>query len=97
MTDPSVVELLRREAFEEIGRVSFLAEEYALKVFDATEQLDVMAVAVRLQQLRLCTISMIQIFKYLLWENRPNGQNVAEHAGPAPAHREDQRSRDGVA
>ena len=29
--DPSVVELLRREAFDELGRVAMLAEDYALK------------------------------------------------------------------
>ena len=37
--DPSVIELMRREAFEEVGRMSFLADDYALKLFDATEQI----------------------------------------------------------
>ena len=93
--DQSVIEALRREAFEEIGRVSFMAEDYALKLFDATEQLDLMAVAVRLQQLRFCTMNMIQTFNHFV--RTPHGQNVAEPAGPASGVGEDQRSSDGVA
>ena len=96
MPDPSVVELLRREAFEEVGRVSFLAEDYAQKLFDAAERGDLMAVAVRLQQLRFCTMNMIQTFNHFVRE-RPHGQDVAEEARPSYSVGEDQRSRDGVA
>jgi hypothetical protein len=92
----SVIEALRREAFEEIGRVSFMADDYALKLFDATEQLDLMAVAVRLQQLRFCTVAMIQTFNHFV-RTQPHGQDVAEEAGPARGLSEDQRSRDAVA
>jgi hypothetical protein len=94
--DPSIVELLRREAFEEIGRMEFMAEEYAQKLFDATERHDFMAVAVRLQQLRFCTVSMIQTFNHFL-RTQPNGQGVAAKGGTSHGNRQDQRSGDGVA
>ena len=96
MPDQSVIEALRRDAFEEIGRVSFMAEDYALKLFDATEQLDLMAVAVRLQQLRFCTVNMIQTFNHFV-RTQPHGQDVAEQARSSHPVGEDQRSRDGVA
>jgi hypothetical protein len=92
--DPSTVELLRRDAFEELGRVAMLAEDYALKLFDATEQRNLMATAGRLQQLRFCTMNMIQTFNLFL--RKPHGQGVAEADGPA-THRQDQRPGDGVA
>ena len=94
--DPSVIELMRREAFEEVGRMSFLADDYALKLFDATERGDLMAVAGRLQQLRFCTMAMIQTFNHFL-RTQPHGQGVAEVGRPPHAHREDQRSGDVVA
>jgi hypothetical protein len=92
---PSVIEALRREALEEVGRVACQAEDYAQKLFDATDQRDLMALAVRLQQLRLCTIAMIQTFNHFLRE-KPHGQGVA--AGePAHDRREDHRSSDAIA
>ena len=95
--DPSVIELLRRDAFDELGRVAMVAEDYALKLFDATERGDLMAVAGRLQQLRLCTMAMIQTFNHFL-RTQPHGQGMAAaEAGPSDAHREDQRSGDVVA
>jgi hypothetical protein len=95
--DPSVAELLFREALEEVGRVAFLAEDYTQKLFDATERQDLMAIAVRLQQLRFCTIAMIQTFNHFL-RGKADGQGVAEGAvGPSDPHREDQRSGDVVA
>jgi hypothetical protein len=94
--DATIVEVLRRDAFEEIGRVAFMAEDYAQKLFDATERHDLMASAVRLQQLRFCTMAMIQTFNHFLRE-KPHGQDVAGNAGPSHANREDQRSGDGVA
>lgn len=95
--DPSVIELLRRDAFDELGRVAMLAEDYALKLFDATERRSLMETAGRLQQFRLCTMAMIQIFNHFL-RTQPHGQGVAETAaGPSDAHRADQRSGDVVA
>jgi len=94
--DPSVIELLRRDAFDELGRVAMVAEDYALKLFDATERGDLMAVAGRLQQLRLCTMAMIQTFNHFL-RTQPHGQGMAEEVGSSDAHREDQRSGDVVA
>jgi hypothetical protein len=93
--DPSVVELLRRDAFEELGRVAMLAEDYALKLFDATEQRNPLAVAGSLQQLRFCTMAMIQTFNLIL--RVKHGQDVPAEERPSPANREDQRSRDVVA
>ena len=99
MTDdapnPSVVELLRREAHEEIGRMAWMAEDYAQKLFDASERHDLMAIAVRLQQLRFCTMAMIQTFNHLL--RKPHGQGVGEAGRPSHADSEDQRSGDVVA
>lgn len=94
--DASVVELLRREAFEEIGRMEFMAEEYAQKLFDATERGDLMAVAVRLQQLRFCAIAMIQTFNHFL-RTQPHGEGVAAADRPSHGDRQDQRSGDVVA
>jgi hypothetical protein len=95
--DPSVIELLRRDAFDELGRVAMLAEDYALKLFDASERRDLMAVAGRLQQFRLCTMAMIQIFNHFL-RTQPHGEGMAAaEAGPPHAHRADQRSGDVVA
>lgn len=93
--DASMAEVLRREAFEEIGRMSFLAEDYALKLYDATERLDRMAVAGRLQQLRFCALAMIQTFNLVL--RKIDDQDVPEDRGPSPAHRQDQRTGDAVA
>jgi hypothetical protein len=93
--DPSVAELMFREALEEVGRVACVAEDYAQKLFDATDQRDVMAIAVRLQQLRFCTINMIQTFNHFL--RKRDGQGMAEERGPSHAHRADQRSGDVVA
>ena len=76
--------------------MAFMAEEYAQKLFDAAERRDLMAVAVRLQQLRLCAMAMIQTFNHFLRE-KPHGQNVAGNAGPSQPNRADQRSGDGVA
>jgi hypothetical protein len=87
---------LRREALEEVGRIACLAEDYAQKLFDATDQRDLMALAVRLQQLRLCTINMIQTFNHFLRE-KPDGQGVAAKDGSSHADCADQRSSDGVA
>ena len=92
----TIVEVLRREAFEEIGRMGFMAEDYAQKLFDATERHDLMAVAVRLQQLRFCAMAMIQTFNHVL-RKTPVHENVSAAAGPSHADREDQRSSDGVA
>jgi hypothetical protein len=94
--DATIVEVLRREAFEEVGRMAFMAEDYAQKLFDATERRDLMAVAVRLQQLRFCAMAMIQTFNHFL-RGKPHGQDVAGNAGPSKPDREDQRSGDGVA
>jgi hypothetical protein len=95
--DPSLIELLRRGAFDELGRMAFLAEEFAQKLFDATERGDLMAVAGRLQQLRFCTMAMIQTFNHFL-RTQPHGQGMAAaEAGPSHAHRADQRSGDVVA
>ena len=94
--DPSVVELLRRDAFDELGRVAMLAEDYALKLFDATERRSLMETAGRLQQFRLCTMAMIQIFNHFL-RTQPHDQGMAEAGEPAHDHREDQRSSDAVA
>lgn len=94
--DPSVVELLRREAFDELGRVAMLAEDYALKLFDATEKRSLMETAGRLQQFRLCTMAMIQIFNHFL-RTQPGDQGVVEAGGPPHAHRADHRSGDVVA
>jgi hypothetical protein len=99
MTDapnPSVVELLRRDAFDELGRVAMLAEDYALKLFDATERRNPLEVAGRLQQLRFCTMAMIQTFNLILRVKHEQGVAAAE-AGSSDAHREDQRSGDVVA
>jgi hypothetical protein len=85
-----VVELLRRDAYDELGRVAMLAEDYALKLFDATEQRNPMAVAGRLQQLRFCTIAMIQTFNLFL--RKSHGQGVAEEG--APRRRGDQQLGD---
>ena len=93
--DPSVVELLRRDAFDELGRVAMLAEDYALKLLDATEQRNPLAVAGRLQQLRFCTMAMIQTFNLIL--RVKHGQDVPAEDGRSPADREDQRSGDVVA
>jgi len=93
--DPMVVELLRRDAFDELGRVAMLAEGYALKLFDATESRKRMEVAGRLQQLRLCTVTMIQIFNLFL--RKPHGQGMAAEGQPTHADREDRRPGDGVA
>lgn len=93
--DPMVVELLRRNAFDELGRVAMLAEDYALKLFDATEKRNPLEVGGRLQQLRFCTMAMIQTFNLFL---RPtHGQGVPASQGPSHAHREDQRSGDVLA
>lgn len=92
---PSVIEALRRDAFEELGRVAMLAEDYALKLFDATEQRNPLAVAGRLQQLRFCTMAMIQTFNLIL--RVKHDQGVAEAGRPPDAHREDHRSGDVVA
>jgi hypothetical protein len=94
--DPSMIEALRREALEEVGRVACLAEDYAQKLFDATDERDLMAIAVRLQQLRFCTINMIQTFNHFLRE-KPRGQDVPAEARSSRAVGEDQRSGDGVA
>jgi hypothetical protein len=94
--DATIIEVLRREAFEEVGRMAFMAEDYAQKLFDATERRDLMAVAVRLQQLRFCAMAMIQTFNHFL-RGKPHGQDVAGNAGPSNPDREDQRSSDGVA
>jgi hypothetical protein len=94
--DATIVELLRRDAFEEIERVAFMAEDYARMLFDAAERRDLMETAGRLQQFRLCTINMIQTFNHFLRE-KPHGQDVAGNAGPSHAHRQDQRSGDAVA
>ena len=91
-----VVELLRRNAFDELGRVAMLTEDYALKLFDATEKRNPLEVAGRLQQLRFCTMSMIQTFNLFL-RAKPHGQGMAEAGQPSHAHREDQRSGDVVA
>lgn len=93
--DATIIEMLRREAFEEIGRMEFMAEEYAQKLFDATERRDPMASAVRLQQLRLCTIAMIQTFNQFL--RTPHGQGMAAEARSSRAAGEGERSSDGVA
>jgi hypothetical protein len=95
-SDPSVIEALRREALEEVGRVACLAEDYAQKLFDATDERDLMAIAVRLQQLRFCTINMIQTFNHFLRE-KPHGQDVPAEARSPRALGEGQRSSDGVA
>jgi len=94
--DRTIEELLRREAFEEIGRMAFMAEDYAQKAFDAAERRDVMAVAVRLQQMRFCVMAMIQTFNHLLRE-RPHGQDLAGRGGPPDPDGEDQRAGDAVA
>ena len=94
--DPSVIELLRRDAFDELGRVAMLAEDYALKLFDATERRNPLEVAGRLQQLRFCTMAMIQTFNLIL-RVKPHDQGVAEAGRPSDAHRADQRSGDVVA
>ena len=94
--DPSVVDLLRRDAFEELGRVAMLAEDYALKLFDASEGRNPLAVAGRLQQLRFCTMAMIQTFNLFL-RTHPHGQGVPAEDGPSHADRADQRSGDVVA
>ena len=94
--DATIIEALRREALEEVGRVACLAEDYSLKLFDASDARDLMAIAVRLQQLRFCTINMIQTFNHFLRE-KPRGQDVAQEARSPRAVGEDQRSRDGVA
>jgi hypothetical protein len=75
--DGSVLELLRREALEETEKVAYLAEDYARMLFEAAERRDLMAIAVRLQQLRFCTIAMIQTFNLFL-RKKPDGQGVAE-------------------
>jgi hypothetical protein len=93
--DGSTVEMLRREVFDEIGRMAMMAEDYALKLFDSAEARDVMRVAGRLQQLRFCTMAMIQTFNLFL--RKPHGQDVAEGNGSSHSDGEDQRSRDGVA
>ena len=92
--DPSLVEYLRRDAYEEIGRWAFMAEDSAQKLFDATEDRHLMATAGRLQQLRFTTLAMIQTFNLFL--RKLDGQGVAE-GEPAHERGEDQRSRDGVA
>ena len=92
--DPSLAEYLRRDVYEEIGRVAMMAEDYALKLFDATESRNSMATAVRLQQLRFCMLNMIQTFNLFL--RASHGQGVAE-GEPAHDRGEDQRSCDGVA
>jgi hypothetical protein len=95
--DASLIEQMRREAFEETGRMAFMAEEFAQKLFDETERRDLMGVGVRLQQLRFCTMAMIQTFNHFL-RTQPHGQGMAAaEAGPSDAHREDQRSGDVVA
>jgi len=93
--DPMVVELLLRDAYEELGRVAMIAEGYALKLFDASEHRNAMEAAGRLQQLRLCTVTMIQIFNLFL--RKPHGQGMAEAGQPPHADREDRRPGDGVA
>jgi hypothetical protein len=94
--DASIIELLRRDAFEEIERVAYLVEDYARMLFDAAERRDLMETAGRLQQFRLCAITMIQTFNHFLRE-KPHGQGVARKAGPAHSNREDHRSGDAVA
>jgi hypothetical protein len=94
--DASVIELLRREAFEEIESTAYLAEDYARRLFDAAERRDLMETAGRLQQFRLCTMAMIQTFNHFL-RTQPHGQGVAEVPGSSHANRADQRSGDGVA
>ena len=89
--DPSMIELLRRDAFEEIERVAYKAEDYARMLFDAAERGDLMETAGRLQQFRLCTINMIQTFNHFLRE-RLSGQD-----GEPRGDRHDQRPGDGVA
>lgn len=86
---------MRREAFDELGRVAMLAEDYALKLFDATERRNPLEVAGRLQQLRFCTMAMIQTFNLIL--RVKHDQGMAEAGRPSDAHREDQRSGDVVA
>lgn len=94
--DPSLTEQLRREAYDEIGRVAFMAEDYAQKLYAATELQDVMGVAGRLQQLRFCAMAAIQTFNLVLRKAPFDGQGMAE-GKPENDHREDQRSGDAVA
>ena len=94
--DATIIEVLRRDAFEEIERGAYLAEDYARMLFDAAERRDLMGTAGRLQQFRLCTINMIQTFNHFLRE-KPHGQDVAGNARPSHANRADQRSGDVVA
>lgn len=94
--DRMIVYLLQREAYEELGRVAMLAEDYALKLFDATEARNAMQVAGRLQQLRFCTLAMIQTFNLFL-RAKPDDQGVPEGRGPADADCADQRTGDVVA
>ena len=56
--------------------MAFMAEEYAQKLFDATESRNLMAVAVRLQQIRFCTMALIQTFNHVL-RKMPSGQDVS--------------------
>src|SRR4029077_12508950 len=93
-SDPMVVELLRRDAYEELGRVAMLAEDYALKLLDATERRNLMETAGRLQQFRLCTMAMIQIFNHFL-RTQPHGEGVAE-AGSSRPNGAGEQARDGV-
>lgn len=92
--DPSVTEALRREAYEEIGRMAFVAEEFAQKLFDAAEALDRMATAVRLQQLRFSVMAAIQTFNLVL--RKLDGQDVPA-GGPPRSDCADQRTGDVVA
>jgi hypothetical protein len=94
--DATIIEVLRRDAFAEIESVAYLAEDYARMLFDAAERRDLMETAGRLQQLRFCTINMIQTFNYFL-RTQPNGQGVAAKGGTSHGNRQDQRSGDGVA
>jgi len=64
MNDILSPELISRDqAFEEVERVSSLAASYARSAGEAAYRGDQVTVKVSLQQLRLCTIHMIHMFR----------------------------------
>ena len=90
--------VLRRLILDQIEEVAVVAEDCARLVGDMACRLDVATLAVRLIQLRLCCIEMLKSYDEVvkLMENA-DGQRVAAKDRPSHAHRENQRSSDGVA
>jgi hypothetical protein len=87
-TSADLTTSLRNQAFEEIERVSSLAASYSRSIGEAAYRGDDLTVLVHLKQLRLCTMTMIKIYK---------GYFDGESGGEESGNRADQRSGDAVA